>query len=183
MRIHDIESLLVDQLLEYLQAPVRGISAHRLDCCIPTSVGTEPVKRWGVVDQGYCRIVVPRALAVRIEAQERDSVPFADQSFAQHPDDDFRPARRRRQRKLACEKNVHDHAEGCDLVSDSAGRGKRATPRDTFRGMLTCRVRLADGLVQPNPCRDRLLRPWARRRIAPPYARDMSDDAFAAYPV
>jgi hypothetical protein len=112
VRIDDIESSLVNQLLEYVQASVRRISAHGLDCRVPTGVGTQLVKRRGVVDQGYRRILARRALAVRIKAQERDSVSFANQSFAQHTDDDFRPAPRRRKRKLAYEKNVHDHAEG-----------------------------------------------------------------------
>jgi hypothetical protein len=124
VRIDDIESSLVNQLLEYLQASVRRISAHGLDSRVPTGIGTQLVKRRGVVDQGYRRILARRALTVRIKAQQCDSVSFANQSFAQHTDDDFRPARRRRNRKLTYKKNVHDHAEDeiCNLIRLAAGR-------------------------------------------------------------
>jgi hypothetical protein len=65
-----------------------------------------------MVDQGYRRILMRHALVIRIEAQQGDSMSFADQTFAQHTDDDFRAARRRRKRKLAYEKNAHENVEG-----------------------------------------------------------------------
>jgi hypothetical protein len=47
-----------------------------------------------MIDLRYYRVLVGPALGILVKAQKGDSVPFADQSSAQHTDDHFRAAQR-----------------------------------------------------------------------------------------